>query len=442
MKKIIGFTIVIMVILFNGTGCIKSTTFGGDILKDDEINIDFVDTFSMVGQSLKNDSVLVYPLIGNNSYMFGSLKNSVIGEATSNIFCDFKATGSKPDTLGIEIDSIVLTMIIDTSAIYGDKGVVHNIRVYELTDYVSLEETDSFYSDRVIDYDLFLLGETSITSRIDSVTVIEPKKDTARYGEQVRIHLDNIWGNKFLLDSNTVRNDTLFKEMFKGLYIESNTNGSSILNLNKIDSGNKHFTKIEVYYTVDGELKKMSFYMDNAFNQFDHDYQTSEVFDYLNISSKGDSFLFIQGMEGIKMEIDISDFSDLKEKNINKAELVFNCVRNEGIAEDLHSRLITRYIDESGNEEYIEDYTLSKIASDSKIYNGYKTEVEENGIKSNKYVINVTLHIKELMDKGIYNTKLFIEPFNRMIEPGFAKIYGVKNENYRPKLRITYSNKD
>ncbi len=438
MNKII-YVLLLLIVLFQ-SACIKSSVIGGDILKDDEINVDFSDTSTLKARTIINDSFKVYPNF-LESYILGQFHDENFGDAKASIYCDFQYLGSIPEANITNVDSVVLTMVLDTSMINGDKNANHTISIYELDEGIYLDR-DSIYSNEEIKYNSQKLGQKEIFPIIDSVTVIEPKNDTVVYKEQVRISLDKNLGIRLLSDTNNLKSDTLLKTMFKGIYIESNISNSSMLSLKRLSSGNKYATRIDVYYTLNDTLNRSTFTYDNIVNHFNHNYSSAKIKDYFDDFEKGNELLFVQGMDGTEVEVDIPYLEFLKGKNINKAELVLYVVGGNETLVSSPKRLVTKYLNDNGNLELIEDYIFPKDVrnTDSNIYFGYKIKSKENGKELSKYIVNITMHLKQLLKDEKYSTKLFLYPENRIHDPGFAKLAGVNNNNLKSKLKITYSN--
>ncbi len=439
MNKIIY--ILLFIAVLSQSACIKSSVIGGDILKNDEILVEFTDTSTLKARTVLNDSFKVYPNL-LSSYLLGEFYDNNFGYSQSSLYCNFSLAGSLPEKNITDIDSIVLTMVVDTALIYGDNASIHNIAVYELAESI---DKDSIFSNETFQLNDVKIGEKQILPMTDSVVVIEPKNDTVTYKDQVRILLDKTWGSKFLSDTNYLKNDTLFKEnILKGLYIESTTNNSSIVGVKKRTKDNKYKTRIDVYYTINDTLKKKTFNYDKIVSHFKKDYSSSKVIEFLDDFDKGDSLLFVQGTDGLKVELDIPYLDFLKGKNINKAELILYTIEDSGIKVKTPNRLVTKYLTEDGDINYIEDYVFPENSRniDKNIYFGYKTKSKEQGKELNKYIINLTMHLKKLLRDDIYSTKLFIYPEFRINDPGFAVLRGVNRSDIKSKLKITYSNID
>jgi len=422
------------------SGCIKSSVIGDDILKNDEIGVEFIDTLPLIAKTVHSDSLRVYPTTAK-SFLLGQLENPYIGKAKADLYLDFQTLGQTPDTTGFVFDSIILTVIVDTSLFYGDSYEKYHLEVFELNEEIRKTDADTFYANKTFDYKTSKIGESDfIPLAIDSVDVVEPGNDTVRYGEQLRIRLDDELGQRFLSDFDAIEDDTLFKKMFNGLFINTTVEKNSMIGVAILDTKGQKATKIEVYYTVDSTMHKSIFPIHNIVSHLEHNYEESEMEDSFDNTEKGDSFLYIQGMIGAKLEVEIPDLKLLEEKNLNKAALVLYTVDNPEVIRNLPSRLSAYSEDSLGNLSLVKDLDFSIFNNNPEFYYGYGTETEEDGIKTTKYNLNLTLFIKNLIKQNIYSTKLIIVPDNRINNPGFAKFYGVKNNTLRSKLNIIYSN--
>ncbi len=433
------FIVFIALIIILAAGCIKSTVIGDDILKNDEIDVEYIDTLPLIAKTLPNDSLRVYP-VSEKAFLLGQLKNPYIGKAKADLFLDFYTLGNVPDSNNFVFDSIILTVAIDTNFFYGNRFEKHHLDIYELDENIKKPDLDTIYADRTFAYKSPKIGEIDFEPlRIDSVSVIEPGNDTVKYTGQLRIRLDDQLGQRFLSDLDLLKDDTLFKGMFKGIYLKSTLDNNSMTAVSYLDSRGQIATKIEVFYTTDSTLHKSIFPLHHAVSHFEHNYEGSEMESAFDNAEKGDSFLYIQGMIGSKLEIEIPDLSSLKGKNINKAALVLYTVEDQNVIDDFPSRLTTYVVDSLGNMDYVKDLEFSIFNDDPNVYFGFGTETEENGIKTTQYNINLTLFIKELLKENTFNTKLIVVPDDRIQNPGFAKFYGVKNSVLRSKLKIIYS---
>ena len=443
MKRFAKLILLLLIFSIYHSGCIKSSVIGDDIIKGDEISVEFSDTSSIVAKSLRNDSIKVYP-VTKESFLLGQLENGIVGKSNAEIYCDFITLGSAPEA-GSTYDSIVMTVFFDTLLNHGVKDANFEFEVYELAESLVESETDTFYSNNTFDFSPILVGQAGfIPSFVDSVTVIEPGDDTIKIGEAVRIKLDDALGNRFFEDTVALKNDTLFKQMFNGLYIKATSNANAIVGFGRENTIGNYSTKIELYTSKDSEMNKSTFNLDHVVSVFKHDYTGAEVVDFFDSADKGQEFLYVQGMEGMKINLEIKNLDFLKNtdgtfKNVNKAELIFYALMDEDTP-DLPPRIISIYEDEEGTKKAVEDYTFSALTNDPYFFNGFGEEVEIEGVTTTRYKLNLTLHLKELIESEIFSSNLTIFPSDRFGNPTFAKFYGSNSDVLKPKFNIIYSN--
>lgn len=445
MKRFANLILLLLMFLIYLSGCIESSVIGDDIIKGDEISVEFSDTSTIVAKSLRNDSIKVYP-VTKESFLLGQLENNIVGKSNADIYCDFVTLGSAPE-FGSTYDSIVMTVFFDTLLNHGIKDGNFEFEVYELAESLVETETDTLYSNNTFEYNPIKIGQGGfIPSFVDSISVIEPGDDTIKFAEAVRIRLDDELGNRFFQDTVALKNDTLFKQMFKGIYIKATSNAKAIVGFARENTIGNYSTKIELYSSKDSELSKSIFNLDNVVSNFYHDYTGAEVVDFFDSADKGQDFLYIQGLEGIKIDLEIKNLDFLKNadgtfKNINKAELVLYALMDEDVP-DLPPRIVSVYEDEEGTKKAVEDYTFGVLTNDSYFFNGYGEEVEIEGMTTMRYKMNLTLHLKELIENEIYNSNLTIFPSDRFGNPTYAKFYGSNNSILNPKFNIIYSTID
>jgi len=214
-----------------------------------------------------------------------------------------------------------------------------------------------------------------------------------------------------------------------------------MLGIGKTNSTGTISTKIELYYNIKGTTAKIVFPSKYFVPAFIHDYSGSDMKNFFGSSTLGDSLMFIQGLTGSKLRIEISGLDTLSSKNINKAELVLYTADYDKKSE-IPFRLIAFVEDEEGDLSLVEDYNYSDSAGEPLYYNGYAYDFDENGITGKKYKLSLTTHIKKLLKAGKFSTKLIILPSDRIGNPGFAKFYGPGNTKLKTKLNVVFSEKN
>ena len=149
MKRFAHLLFLLIFIVMYQSACIESSVIGDDILKDDEIGVEYIDTSTISAMSIKNDSLKVFPILNivNSSFLLGQFESEIIGVAKSEIYCDFQTANAVPEEDAV-FDSIVMTLTVDTSSFYGRRNASYNIEVFELDELISQTEEDTFYSDK------------------------------------------------------------------------------------------------------------------------------------------------------------------------------------------------------------------------------------------------------------------------------------------------------
>ena len=104
--------------------CTDPTLIGSELLDEDRVNIDFTDTLSIKAKTVLADSVRTYSAITSDQlsvYLYGNMKDPVMGTARSDIYLQLRPEFSKPDFTTATIDSIILILPYDTSNVYVDR---------------------------------------------------------------------------------------------------------------------------------------------------------------------------------------------------------------------------------------------------------------------------------------------------------------------------------
>ncbi len=283
----------------------------------------------------KADSIRTDELIES---FIGNYNDPQFGLAKTEFYCQLELPGNNFD-LGdpslLELDSVILSLKT-TQNVLGSLEA-QNFSVFELDE--AIYSDSIYYSDRSVTYlsdDLVKVGESTIP--ISNASVISRGDFVV---EELRIPLENSLG-QLLIDRTSSNpedftNDESFQEFFKGLSIVSTIDDGSIMG---IDPNNGLSALILHYRDLSGDepdTLTVSFQIDNSsayFNYFERDYSTS-VFGDFDSSLSTDEKVYLQGIDGLMAELELTDFPVEKVGNENlslaKAELVLpvNTIENE-----------------------------------------------------------------------------------------------------------------
>ena len=112
---------------------------------------------------------------------------------------------------------------------------------------------------------------------------------------QLRLKLNDSFGQALFNNASAAKNDTIFNEFFKGLYITSKSpnNESFVYGLNLSDEAliaQSGINKLIMYYTVSDTVKKSYEYNLHTatINKFDHDRSGSLVEKYISNTDVSD----------------------------------------------------------------------------------------------------------------------------------------------------------
>jgi hypothetical protein len=347
-------------------------------------------------------SVKAYTLLGHRqrsdeaqSYL-GEISSPVFGQAQSAIALNFQLIAGNLNLFeGYIVDSVVLHLRPDR--IYGAPTDPVAIEVYEIAKPLYLDS--GYYSD----YDAAVKGEILGTANLSYPRQIKVTDTIDVDGNaeafQFRIRLDNSLGD-YLRDgllNSTVTSTKTFQQYFNGLYIKPRDNQSLStgafysLALTYGESGIRVYvtntstqTREVIKFPINGECARV--------NQFKHDYTGSLAENYLSPSSTQNDLIFVQGMAGLRSEIQIPGLYNLgKSTNaaIAKATISFEFAESQPADLGRAKQLYLLDLEKDGIETLTLDYIYSKERSGGR-YN--KT--------TGRYVFDITRHVQKVMDNA------------------------------------------
>jgi len=210
-KKYLRIFVVISIMLSLISSCqISNLELGEDLLPQGDNILLYRDTIVDIhayAVSGKHD-VTSENFNVNRLMLLGNLQDTIVGTSIASVITQFNSNPSFVSGPNMEIDSLVLFLHIEDYV--GDLDQEITYRVYELTERISM---DSLYHS---DYDP--------EGRFDPQPLVE-KSFMPEDGSTLELLIeDQDFKNKFLAlasDTSLVRNDSIFKDFFNGLYIEA-----------------------------------------------------------------------------------------------------------------------------------------------------------------------------------------------------------------------------
>lgn len=429
----VGAVLAVTILVF---ACAKPTPFGSELLQEDLAAYDFSDTLTLRFFLEKEDSVRTSDPSSTAQYLLcGRIKDPDFGVSQADIYTLYRPSFNNEAIKATDaLDSAVLYLNLAPSAYYGDTLQAHNLRVYTLNE--PLGRSKEYFSNQSLPSGAMvgeLTGFRPRISRRDSLIL-----PTAR-GAFLRIPLDQAFGEAlFRADSATLSVDTNFYKVFKGLKIsiESPEEPGAMLGLNL---NNDNFSFIRLFYKSDTIAKTARFVFlgANKFNSFSHDYSGSTVEPHIGQPLMGDR-LYLKGMQGLRMRMEIPYVDLLDQVVVNQAELEFTVAQDNPQLRPA-GRLILSRRESDANPilVFTPDVTHSLSSGfDFDLFGG--APVEMSGLI--KYRLTLSQILQKMADDtsgALKNKTLFVNVYPQSLSPGRVILFGAGDNKPRIRLKAT-----
>lgn len=445
MRYNIGNSLIFLSLLVILLSCEDPTNVGSGLLGKDDLAIEFADDFSISAKTVKSPPISSYTRTNNLilTQILGVINDPAFGKSTSSVYAEARLSSSFvfPNFAGAKLDSIFLRLQVDTSVFYGNINDLHQIEVFRLRE--SLTGADTIYSDKDFMFDALPIGKVEDFSirNSDTLFYIDPElDDTLSIGNAFSIPLSSSLGREILNDSSASKTDEGFKNLLKGLYIRSTTN-NSVFGLNISASGGNNL--ISVYYTdVEGKKRLYNYFLYGVRSiRFNHDYRGSLVNNVFDQESVGAEPLYIQGMAGTNVRLDLSDVLRLKDNFLNYAELELT-VAQESLSDTMLFPLARRISvleqDASGRLVEVADVRNGRtnFGQLDQFYGGVLKYDETKRLYT--YKMNLTTHIKKIL-KNNASPIVYLSILDKVQRPNRVLVNGPNHPTNPLKLKLTYT---
>ena len=400
MKRLL-FCCLSLLILFSA--CKKEQDIIGLELQDEDALLGnaFCDTVSITAFSLRQDSIVTKNLA---NCTFGCINDPIFGKTTASFYTQFDLSGSNIDFgTSPTLDSVIFTL--PYTGYYGDTTSTLTIRIYELTEALSSDETY---------YQFSTTAHSSSNLTYEGTHTLTPKPTTGVYLDsalsdpQIRIRLTNTFGTNRILNNASLTDNTAFQNDLKGFYVtvESTTGSGCLIYSNLLSS----LAGLTVYYKNANHenQQKYTFSISSSNCIF---YTNYNHYDYAGASADlknqimngqvelGKSTLYLQGTAGVMTRIKFPNLAGSFEKNIiiNKAELVISDLADDDEPLAPPAELGLQLVRTDNQLGYLPD---DKIYTSASYFGGtYDSDKKEYRFRITKYVQQKLLSSSE--DNGI-----------------------------------------
>jgi len=431
--------------LFLLAACNQESPVGANLLGDETIDVTFIDSIEVSAVSLYDDPSVTFRnggLFNDRTYLLGSLNDPALGKSFSSLYVSPGLLSVFPSMR--RIDSVVMSLPLDTLGFYGDTTQMHNISVHRLIDPFRVEGSgDTLFSD-MCDFEVEMdpLGsvQQAFFPRKD-VSFFNPEADSIVPGPpQIRIPLESPIWDEIRADTSFQASDTALINFAKGFRITSEGADNSMLGIDLTDRSSQSYLQ---WYYVDTANMSRVYLMDVGrfrHNCFEHDRSGSDVEAAINAATDAENN-YLQSMGGVITEYDLSNVRSLdSDRLINSAVLeIFAENGPDGYAPG--NIILASYIDENGDEVFIEDIAAGG-SNPNFLFDGSIRPIVVNGQTIQKYNLLLTAHVISLVRGKIENPKLRV----RLVpsggtgqRPTRTVLYSPTHPEFPVKLKLTLS---
>lgn len=456
----------VVMLCITAVACNDPSNLGSELIEGDFSNIQFTDTLTVATLNVPQESIFTYT---NNTasqpstYLVGNIDEPVFGSAKASTYMSFvlgfTSQAGGADFSDAVFDSLVLSLVYDSLRTYGDTLIPQDFVVHQVTE--EMDNTEEYYfSDRGFEVDeANPIGEKLNflpQPKSNIVTILD--EDTTTMIPNLRIKLNEQLGldlmDTLVYDSAAYSTSEMFRQLFPGLKVSSTVPNASILGFNLGSS----LSYLRLYYTRDTTELTYTFGLSTQsvrYSEYEHDYSGSVVETFINDPIASDSLTFVQGMSGTNVKIDFPSISSLEDIIVNKAELEFTAAFIPGddtINYSPPTRIALTYLGDDGNYYFIEDVLLSLAVSDLESFGGSPVAVDENGMYIQKYTMNISNYIQDLIDctdsqglisnclsNNAVDNSLYLQIYTKNQFPTRGVFYGGSHSQYPVKLNLTYT---
>jgi hypothetical protein len=403
----------------------------------------FNDQISLESRTETSDSILADKI---STGLVGAYKDSVFGSSYASMHLqplmasNFLVFGEDDETL--QTDSVVLSL--KYGGFRGDT-IAQTFEVFRIDEVLS---TDNNYSSnyQVATLPNVLGSRTFIPNTRDDIFIKSPDAngniDSVRLEPQLRIRLDNAFGDEILAQSGQTAlatNDD-FINFVKGLKVSPQAttlgdNEKAILYFAMADRD----TKLTIYYTATDQegnatKKTVDFPVNSSsvrFNTFSHDFSSGAINQSLQSNNADTLHSYVQAMSGARTVINFAALDSLQQKNIivNKAELELPLINGSYADFGVAEKLVLAAQDANGELQFIPDF-----------FEGTSYFGGEYDALTQSYKFNINRYVQSLINGTESKKELTVLISGSAVSAERAVLGAASNSNRRIKLNLYYSN--
>ena len=438
MKNNLITAVVVGMLTTLGTySCIKSTPVGSELFAGDNLNVKFTDTVTIRCLTEKTDSVAGYiPTAPPSTLFCGNTIDPTFGRQELMIFTQVVNAFTPASMVGAQYDSAVLVLPYDLAFTKIDSSETLRLDVHQLTE--RMDSAKVIYSNKKYTYDPTPIGSLTFMPRLSDST--KNRADTLK-SAYVAIRLNDAFARKLIDTTQYPLSPTYaFKDIFKGLCIKANGTTKSVLAFNTASA----YARLHVYYRQD-TAKQLQFMLNTAsagssitrYTYINQNHAGALIAPYLRDVQKADSLVFLQGLAGTNVQIEIPYANKSKLGNIavNKAELEFTINDKDGYKYPAADLLTLYRIAGGGSLDFITDFKTATERTEIGYFGG--SPLVSSG--TYLYRMNITDYFQEMVN-GKQGSTMTMTIYNKTSKTNRAILFGPGTTGVRrAKLKLTYT---
>ena len=423
--------------------CSDSTPVGSVLLGNEDLEVVFEDDFDLSATTVMTEPTLTYTAQNNSiqRHLAGQFNDPVFGASQSSFYFQMQYFGDLiPNYEGATLDSGVLMLQLDTTFFAGDSVSNLDFEVFRLTEDIS--SLDSINSDAVFSIQGDALGRLENYSPVDGriFRFFDPQfLDTLEFANVIRVPIGDDFSSEVLtIDGNEAPTSAELVPIFNGFLLTAETEQSAMVSFDISILALQSF--FSLYYTGPDSIARVYNYP-LGFDRpivFEHDYTGTVIPDVLNVPVGGNDPLYLQGLNGVDVQVDISDMLRINDNIIlNHAELEITLATEDTQNPDFPASpsLGLYRMDSNGRLVEIEDLELADLRGSREVV--FDGTLNTTGTEST-YSFNFTTHAKGILD-GIDTGIIYISVFDKGADPSRTIVYGPDHDTSPMKLNLTFT---
>jgi hypothetical protein len=444
-KGVSYLSIMLCLALIVAFACNKQTDFGADLLGNDVIPLKFDDTLSLQVINTSVDSVPTFDIASassDNILMAGNLQDPLFGKVKSDAYLVFQPDRiiEDFDTTGLVFDSLVFSLSVDPNIFYGDTLIPMNINIERIS--------ENMFTDSVI-YSTRSLATSGSIGSISNLQFTPKKttevidssagvKDTTQVPFFIRTRLSDALGLE-LFNADVYDSIPKFTDLFKGVKI-SVENESSLLAIDV--SGSRTRMVIHYHDTIPRTIVLVVNPSTRRFSHFEMDHSQSTAGQYKNSLEKGDEYMTLQGLAGLRPKIIFPNLDKYKGRGIKFVQLEMTVAAdisgNPGPNFREVDQMAASGVNTAGTLTLIEDFTSLFTRNQLNLFGGSPRIDLVDGVKVKRYTINMTQHFIRML-KGDETNEVMLSVLGGSRRANRVILYGPGHSTYPLRLKIAYS---